>query len=293
MRVRASTEDGPLSPEPGDSEDDAPDPRNVSPKEIPPTSDQDVGGEFRSNVRVRDMNPGDQLRISESGQRHSWTLVPHVDPAPAYQRNKFMKQLTRVLRLQRGQPIAASRLASALRNGSERQKIRDCYEKILTGGSRRRHNRVSMSLYSGPPECGRDLLWAYSLVGFPGASSPWFFWTGRVPYFLWQGRAVGWIGTGDAELRTTKVREAWRKRYGRFEEKVSTLLLPHHGSTRNFHPDLLRFPNLALCVASAGAPSPYRHPGHSVVDQICNRGIVFRHVSQGARSGIQEEIHSF
>ena len=292
VRVRASTEDGQSRPAPGDDFDDKSDLPNPSSEETPPTSEQDRGGEFRSRVRVRYMNSGAQLRFSESGEPHSWTLVPHVDPAPANQRKRFMKELTRVLCLPRGTPIAASRLAAALRNDSDRKRIRNCYEKILAGGSRRRHNRVSMSLYSGPSEGSRDLLWEYSIVGCLSACAPRVVKAGGVPYFPCEEQAVGWIGTGDAELRTAKVREAWRRTYSPFEEQVSTLLLPHHGSTGSFHPELLEFQNLALCVASAGAPSRYKHPGHSVVNEILNQGIVFCHVSQRARSGIREQLRS-
>lgn len=203
-----------------------------------------------------------------------------------------MNELTRVLCLPRGKPIAASRLAAALRSDSDRKRVRNCYEKILAGGSRRRHNHVSMSQYSGPSEGSRGLLWEYSTVGCPGACAPRTVQARRNPYFPCKEQAVGWIGTGDAELRTTRVREAWRRRHSPFEEQVSTLLLPHHGSTGSFHPELLEFQNLVLCVASAGAPSRYKHPGHSIVDEILNQGIVFCHVSQRARSGVQEEIRS-
>lgn len=292
VRVRASADDGPPRPETGDSNQDAQDSFAPDRAEIPLTSDQDIGAEIRDGVRVRDVNSGDRLRFFASGRRHSWTLVPHVDPAPAVRLQKFENELRSVLSLPPGQPITALGLAAALRSTSERKRLRDCYENILPGGSSRCHNRVSMSLYSGPPQGGLESSWNYCIVGLPGAWPHRWFRAGRTPWHQGEARAVGWLGTGDAELRMAKALKAWQDRYLQFGEQVGTLLLPHHGATGNFHPDLLQFPNLALCVASAGKPSPYRHPGQSVVDEILNRGIAFRHVSQQAQSGVQEEISS-
>lgn len=70
VRVRASNEDGPSSSALGDEYDEESDRRIPSNEEIPPTSEQGPGEDFRGRVRVRHTNSGDQLRFSESGNPH-------------------------------------------------------------------------------------------------------------------------------------------------------------------------------------------------------------------------------
>ena len=114
------------------------------------------------------------------------------------------------------------------------------------------------------------------------------------PELFWPDEegAVGWIGTGDATLDVRKVRTAWRNTYRRYRDHVATLLLPHHGSRHNFDPEVLDFPNLALCAASAGKPSRYRHPSASVVLEVSKQRKAFRHVSQYSETTLYEEIWS-
>ncbi len=256
------------------------------------SSDGSTESASRSGGRIeeREMLSGVSVPTSGNGRSLGWLLVPHVDPAPAERRRQFIKKVRTELGLRSGQRINARVLARCLRNSVERKKLRECYEEIVSGGSHRNHNRVSMSLYSGPAqsECRSFHLCRTDSVA---AFWPHWFWDfHREPHLSCNQTAVGWIGTGDAALQTNNVRQAWLNTYGRFRKHVSTILLPHHGSKRSFHPGLLDFPDLDVCVVSAAHRSRYRHPGRTVVDQVRENGKTLYHVSERLQSELREEI---
>lgn len=235
------------------------------------------------------MASGSPIPIVSSRQGQQWILVPHVDPAPARYKRAFMREIRTALKLRPREGITSTRLADALRNPTETRDLRDCYERIVPGGSRSRHNRVSMSLYSGPAGSKDESSWLYEIIAHPAAwPSPWWFETLKSPSSIPAGKAVGWIGTGDAELGVERVRRAWLKTYWPLSQHLSTLLLPHHGSRLNFHNELLDFPNLRICLASAG--ERYSHPDWAVIGEILNRDKVFCDVSESIHTRVQETI---
>ena len=292
VRVRSSPDAGPLDPI--RSDDDEPVEGPVPESELPPvvhfdakigTKELDRRG---TRAQVETMDSGAMI-IANAGHRLPWALVPHVDPKPKENQEAFRREVRSVLGLAPHQRLTANRLASALRDKGKRKLLRNCYEQIVSGGSIRQHNRVSMSLYSGPRDFDENSLWmGYAAIGhsyvWPGWCLP------TVPHEYWNCRrpAVGWIGAGDAPLCVKKVRAAWRRSFKPFREQISTLLLPHHGSGRSFHSDLLNWPKLRLCVAAAGDPSQYRHPTFSVVQEVKNRGHVMHQVSQHPQSELRE-----
>ena len=231
--------------------------------------------------------------IVNRSHRIPWALVPHVDPAPNQRRRVFYREVRRVLRLATQQSISADRLAAALRNSDERKRLRACYEHIVSGGSGPRHNRVSMSLYSGPAEPGNETSWwGYAMTAYSEHWPAW--WIGTIPLtFLGSERtAVGWLGTGDAPLNINSVRTAWQRSFLPFRDQIATLLLPHHGSRHSFHPSLLDLPQLEVCIASAGDQSSYGHPHPQVVRQVEDRRKVMHHVSQRPQTELCEVICS-
>jgi beta-lactamase superfamily II metal-dependent hydrolase len=229
------------------------------------------------------MVPGGSVVILADGRILDWLLLPYVDPAPRERRAAFRKAVRTALGLEGRLPLTAARLADALRDRHERDHLRDCYDDIIAGGARRMHNRVSMSLYSGPTGQRPNQEWERH-VETDGWVKPSHWWSDT--------QAVGWLGTGDATLNVKKVRTRWQMAYKRLQAQISTLLLPHHGSRHNFHSELLDLSNLTLCVASAGKPSPYRHPSRSVVGLIRVREKAFWHVSQRANTALIEIIRT-
>ena len=226
--------------------------------------------------------------------KSNWMLFPHVDPAPEERRSMFRRTVEKVLGLRPWQCLTSAILTEALRDKRKRNSLRECYNEIIAQGARRYHNRISMSLYSGPKDQHPRETWDYfwlqhcQLFGWFDRGLP------GMPHIIPEGRfnvkTVGWIGTGDADLRVNKVREKWQDTFEPLKDNVSTLLLPHHGSKWNFHQDLLQFPNLDLCIASSSHPSQYDHPSGEVVGKIQGSEKVFRHVTQNTNSALIEKM---
>lgn len=239
--------------------------------------------------------PGFRIIILARHMISNWLLLPHVDPAPRERRSAFKREMRAVLGLQSYQRLTSAILAEAFRTRKKRDYLRECYDKIIAGGAFRHHNRISMSLFSGPTDRGLKQTWKYWIRNYPFFKWPDMECLLREPIFhpllrQTETEAVGWLGTGDAALNMREVREKWQETYQPIEDQISTLLLPHHGSHRNFHGELLQFPNLKLCIASAGDPSQYRHPSGEVVATIQESGKTFCHVSEHLHSGFIEKM---
>ena len=260
---------------------------NLTATEVPPPirKQPSITGE-RSKLLLAE--PGFRIKISASHMIPDWLLLPHVDPAPKGL-SAFSSAIRTVLGLQTCQCLTSAILAEALRDRNKRKALRACYDKVIAGGAGHHHNRISMSLYSGPIRPKQT--WRYWAPNYP-----FFIWSDRVcfpwelepPSFGEKTDAVGWLGTGDAALGMKKVRANWQNTYQSLDNQISTLLLPHHGSHLNFHRELLQFPNLKLCVASANNSSQYGHPSGKVVTTILGNGKKFYHVSQNICSGFME-----
>lgn len=290
VRVLASPGDGPPVDD-GDAGD--PDvPADHRSEAASARHDVEGASALRPGVRasLEEMRSGETLRVNDAVPSVDWILVPHVDPASADRRQGFRKELRVACGLGPYERLTAGRLADALRNKANRRKLQACYEQIIAGGSRHNHNRVSMSLYSGPADLGSARSRVYTVLRRTAESA--FCSNILLPVRFWpsERHAVGWIGTGDATLHKSEVRAAWKRSYSRVGKHVGTLLLPHHGSALNFHSELLDFPELELCVASAGEPSAHGHPSVAVVHEVANNGKEMLCVSQRPVSGLREEI---
>lgn len=298
VRVRASRRGEPPDREPEPFDDDPPDAEDATPIGLPPKAPFEAkarSGFFTGSIGESALETMDSaaMVIVNSGQRHLWALVPHVDPASNAKRHDFYREVRQVLGLRPRRQLHAARLASALRDVSERRRLRDCYERIILGGSDRRHNRVSMSLYSGPADVERHLpWWGYAAITQAEHWPVWWLHTIPHDYLGRQQNAAGWIGTGDASLNLKRIRAAWRRSFDPFRQHVATLLLPHHGSRRSFDPSLLDWPNLTLCVASAGDPSRYGHPHRRVIHEVVSQAKIMHHVSQRPQTQLREVLRS-
>lgn len=209
------------------------------------------------------MESGEMLAPGPMGRTLDWVLVPHVDPESEVDLTKFEGEIANVLRLPNLENVTTRQLADALRDAKQCKRLRDCYTRCFGAN----HNRVSMSVYSGPKSDPEEQRWR------------------RVPpfslHFLFSLKgALGWMGTGDAELQDDQVRGAWERSYRKFLPNLSTLLLPHHGSNCNFSSELLKYQNLTCCVAAAGDRSQYSHPGVEVIENVRLKLKIFHHVSE-------------
>lgn len=234
-----------------------------------------------SRAALLQMEVGASLLMFSGPQMLDWILHPYVDPAPNERRDAFKRAVRSALGLLPRERLSSSRISDAMRDVQQRRALKRCYEEITPSGASWAHNRVSMSLYAVPS--GRRSVLAQQ-TRYVSCDHTW-------PIFRsFHNNALGWIGTGDAMLSRDSIRRPWRAAYNAFESQIGTLLLPHHGSRHNFHEEILDFPGLNLCVASAGNPSPYGHPNRAVVDQIRARGKDFTLVSQAEFSGLVELV---
>jgi hypothetical protein len=212
-----------------------------------------------------------------------WVLIPYVYPAPQEDRPSFMNSLRNVLGVGPHGAVTAMVLAKALRSKADRQRIKECYDQLLPYGATRMHNRLSMSLYSGPAGF------------FPG--SQWrmkrkHHWHPFLrPIYHLDDTAVGWLGTGDATLKVKSVRDDFRQFFGKVEQQIGTLVLPHHGSAESFHASLLDMPALMHCIACSDNPKRgYRHPSPSVVSAILKASKQLDYVSGEPTSALTEVV---
>jgi hypothetical protein len=256
----------------------------ITAKENPPTRST-MKGKKGYLAELCEMEKHTIIEIYARGSALDWILVPHVTPASKEKKATFKQAIRIVLNLAKGQRLTKEILVEALSNATSRKGLKKCYEEIISGGASRAHNRISMSLYSGPkgltPNDNREH--SFFIEGkFSGD-----YW----PCVVHHGK-VGWMGTGDAMLNLTIVRDAWKSAYSPLLSQVATLLLPHHGSRHSFHSELLLMPALSVCLASAADPSQYNHPSVEVIAQCIVTGKRFIHVSQDQRSGVTELVYS-
>lgn len=268
--------DLPREPEPGGGP--------IAPKENPQAKliMNETKGEL---AELCEMEEDTVITLHAIGRILDWVLVPHVTPVPRENTIAFKKAIRKVLKLASGQRLTNKRLIRGLFNTVLRKAFKKCYEEIISGGASRSHNRVSMSLYSGPTGRMPNDNWERSLRMERNLSGE--YWP-----CIWHHGTVGWMGTGDAMLNLEMVRKAWKKTYGPLLSQVASLLLPHHGSRNSFHAELLQMPSLDVCLASAADPSQYKHPNVEVIAQCTEAGKRFIHVSQDQRSGVTELIFS-
>ena len=193
--------------------------RSDTPKDRTPRSRTHDSSAHRPTLAT--MQSGQAL-IPNHGLRHPWALVSHVDPAPDSARTTFLRRVRRTLGLAPRQQLKPARLAAALRDRRQRARLRRCYEEIIPGGSSKQHNRVSMSLYSGPADTGsQPRTCDYATVTH---SSPWPYNPSRIGSLgdlPFDRTAAGWLGTGDASLNVYKVRAAWRRSYDPFRNQIA------------------------------------------------------------------------
>ncbi|WP_369059128.1 hypothetical protein ABOZ73_16060 [Caulobacter sp. 73W] len=134
-------------------------------------------------------------------------------------------------------------------------------------------NVTSLSLYSGP---------------FDQQSGSWWAKTGKLFYSDRFAADLGWFGTGDADLKKMARRDAFKQHYAPYLKQAQTLLLPHHGSEHNFHPELLTAIEPGLILASAAPHGKWRHPGTAVVQAVASTGQPLWVVTEAEASRIVE-----
>lgn len=178
------------------------------------------------------------MKMATSYQVLDWILVPYAHRPSDEAIKSFKKLLQKTFK---GNQKKRDFLATVLAKPALREQLRSCYDCIWKD-----HNLVSMALYAGPINSS--------------------YWKGRFntkPEWYWFDGNVGWLSTGDMDLKRFQRRNAFVRYYQHLLNHVNVFGLPHHGSYRNFHSSLLGATTARQCVAAAGN-NGYGHPSEIV-----------------------------
>lgn len=215
-----------------------------------------------------------------------WLLVPYVHPVDVREHKAFKRALRKVLNLGPRKQVTTRVLVERLKSEADRKLIKDCYERLIKRGAKAMHNRLSMSLFSGPHPLGVHVR----MIRYDAKSHAKDF--SEIGYTPEHDIPIGWLGTGDADLKTKFVRKKLITFFKSLALTIGTLVLPHHGSRHSFDQSLLTEWPLHLCVAAAGyRDRHYCHPHGDVVQLIEDADIEFVHVSPDQHSALSEDIY--
>lgn len=199
----------------------------------------------------------------------TWLLAPYVDQEVSLARDAFIQAAADLFGMtprafENAAADPAWLLAAVVDNKS---LLIEAYETIAN------LNVTSLSLYSGPfkPQIGSWWAKAGSTYHPPRLTAQ-----------------LGWFGTGDADLKKKARRDAFKQHYTPYLRQAQTLLLPHHGSEHNFHPELLTAIEPGLTMASAAPHGKWRHPGTGVVQAVASTGRPLWVVTEAEASRIVE-----
>lgn len=220
---------------------------------------------------VREFAAGAAVSITEKGRAPDWLLIPYAHKPSKRRLVRFVS----ALKTHFGGALTRQEIVRHARNEQGRALLRACYDRVW-----RDHNKVSMSLYAGPQA-------SPTITSQQQSFSHW-----RKGSPVLSRAEVGWLMTGDAELASYRRLDALLNYYQHLRDRVSVLVLPHHGSELSFHPRLLHgFSNLSTCIVAAGR-NQYGHP-HSDVSEYVKRylgGQAWHQVSECPSSGFAVRV---
>ena len=196
--------------------------------------------------------------ITEHGYHPLWLWVPWVPAGDRPTQTRFMEELAVRARLsasaleeQLSSPAGLRHLASGRRSA-----LRGAYMAVASD-----LNLTSMALYSGPVPYSHPSGMAIGRFETP------------TPVTVLARPQLGWLGTGDALLRSPRRATRFNDAFRGFATGVGTFVLPHHGSDWSFHEMLLEpFVHGTAFVASADTYRAWTHPGHRVTRAALRAG---------------------
>jgi hypothetical protein len=224
---------------------------------------------------VRTIVIQDTMALATPGGTAEWLLAPYVDTGVSAGRSTFLNVLSGELDVPRPQILGwLANVANLEWLLLERiDALKKAYSAIEPDA-----NVTSLCLYSGPRHRPAAMVEHETRCG------------GLQIRSLGIGAPCAWLATGDAALKDDARRAAFIRRYRGLLGQVVTLTLPHHGSDRNFHVDLLDEVRPDLCVVPADAFKDWNHPGVRTVQGVCSRGMVLQVVGSASPGGVDDRV---
>lgn len=255
-------------------------PHFLKPEEVPrenepwqPMVQLGITGESLKTARLSDgdtvelLSAGSVIFATDDGGNDLWWLIPYAPPIDGAKKAAFENGLS-------GIGLTMDRLSSAailafVSNAEQRKKLKDCYSAIS-----RRHNHVSMCLYSSP-RCGIS----------PHVIVSWIH-----GHRHERCKSFAWMHTGDAPWGVKYQIRAAAKFFEPVLPYVKILVVPHHGSEHNFCAETLAMLSPSHALISYGTRNGHGHP-HGKVKGILDRGhVVWSAVTENAHSGFRTKI---
>ncbi|UCV29053.1 MBL fold metallo-hydrolase [Ferribacterium limneticum] len=152
--------------------------------------------------------------------------------------------------------LSPDELQASLRDAAWIKKnwatLERCFKSLGSG----RQNATSLCLYSGPSAPHWAALYALSYAPC------------RCINRYRECCKLGWLGTGDARLKSHKKFQAFKAHYGHLLHSVATLSIPHHGSELDYNPGLAMI-GCRHVITSDQYPDPHgKHPHPDVVADL-------------------------
>jgi hypothetical protein len=264
----------PSDPAPVDNGDD-----DTPPVDLPWSETDDGGGPLiavttgpRSGAEFAGLPNGplydDQGIVLGTGGPALWEFRLFVKPTTEAKRATFLDRLA--LEPSIAKRLNGSSVVSWLMDPANRQLL--VSDPVLRAEAKHAYEAVaadlnvtSLSVYAGPAYPQNTAL----LVEIPG----------KVPSRR-QERGVSWLGTGDGDLKTPKRVDEFVAHIRPFRlDRVSTLVVPHHGGAADidrYFADRLKG---AYAVYSYGIPNQHGHPTQAALDVTKDAGLKNKKVS--------------
>lgn len=235
-------------------------------------------------VVVRTLSEHSSISVGAGGKTASWLLVPYVHPFPSEDVALFRKAVGSLFPSTFANRTTASKafarkLLELLRDDDSRETLRSCYF-ILSSDN----NKPSLSLYSGlhPRVTGTRHIVRSEERHWPFYSSPHLrLAPTRGPH---ANKGGAWLCTGDANLKRVGTRTPWLQRFQNLLDEVEVFILPHHGSNRSIHNEVINRMKGSMMVACA-ATGRDKHPHHLLLGRLQMHDQRVWQVSEDIESG--------
>ncbi len=217
---------------------------------------------------VMGVDNGAAIVLTGHAEVADWTFLPYTQVPPREKVRAFKDRLAAIFP---GKPVG--KIIDEARTASGRKALRDAYDALYS-----HHNNVSMSLYMGPLQSGLHK------------------WRNEVFFTDWDWMrvgtgSVGWLVTGDADLKSVGRRNAFLRFYADYLPNVDVFGLPHHGAATSFHPPLLNEMKAVRFVFAAAGPNRWGHPHAEVTDAVATDGSRFIHVNEEAGKALEANLY--